>query len=53
LRLADLGLVPGAEFDVVREAPFGDPIEIALNGVRMAVRRKDAQAIWVKTLADS
>jgi ferrous iron transport protein A len=49
-RLADLGLVPGAEFEVVREAPFGDPVEIRMNGCSLALRRQDGSQIMVEAL---
>lgn len=46
-RLLELGLTPGADVEVVRRAPFGDPIEIALRGTRLCLRRADAAAFGV------
>jgi len=41
-RLLELGLTPGTVFRVVRVAPLGDPIEIALRGYRLCLRRAEA-----------
>ena len=47
-RLAELGLVPGSEIEVVRAIPLGGPIVLDRGGFRFAIRRVDAQAIEVK-----
>lgn len=49
-RLLDLGLVPGAEFEVIREAPFGDPIEIRLQGASIALRKHEGDQLTVEEL---
>lgn len=41
-RLMDMGLTVGVAFDVVRVAPFGDPVEIDLRGYRLCLRRGEA-----------
>lgn len=41
-RLQELGLTPGTVIHVVRAAPLGDPIEIALRGYRLCLRRAEA-----------
>jgi ferrous iron transport protein A len=46
-RLRELGLVPGTRIRLVRRAPFGDPIEVAVRGSRLAMRRSEAQHIRV------
>lgn len=46
-RLLELGLTPGTPVEVVRRAPFGDPIEILLRGTRLCLRRADAAAFGV------
>ena len=46
-RLADLGLVPGTRLEVLRRAPFGGPIEVALRGYRLVLRRGEAAAVCV------
>ncbi|MFZ4763637.1 MAG: FeoA family protein [Roseimicrobium sp.] len=46
-RLRELGLVPGTKVRLVRRAPFGDPIEVAVRGSRLAMRRTEARHILV------
>lgn len=47
-RLSALGCIPGIELQVTGQAPFGDPIVIQFRGTSMAIRRKDASAIYVE-----
>ena len=49
-RLMEMGLTRGAEFEVVRYAPLGDPIEIRLRGYNLSLRRAEAGAIEVDLL---
>ncbi len=44
-RLRELGLVPGATVTVIRRAPLGDPLEIAVRGSRLAMRNQEAALI--------
>lgn len=37
-RLEALGFVPGTEVIVIRRAPFGGPVELALRGYRICLR---------------
>lgn len=46
-RLMELGVVPGASIEVVKTAPFGDPIEIRVRGYSLAMRRNEADAVTV------
>lgn len=46
-RLAEMGLTEGTEFEVVKVAPLGDPIEIALRGYRLCLRRKEADGLLI------
>ncbi len=39
-KLLSLGMLPGSQFDVVRVAPFGDPIEIKTRRVSLVLRKK-------------
>jgi len=41
-RLVEMGFVPGTTVSVVAVAPLGDPMEVALRGYRLAVRRSEA-----------
>ncbi len=47
-RLSALGCIPGIELEVTGQAPFGDPIVIQFRGTSMAIRRKDAAAIFLE-----
>lgn len=49
-RLLEMGLTVGAEFEIVRFAPLGDPIEIKLRGYHLSLRRADAAGIRVTRL---
>lgn len=48
-RLLDMGLTPGTHILVRRVAPMGDPIELALRGYELTLRREDAGRITVET----
>lgn len=52
LRLLDMGLIPKTRVTVRKIAPLGDPIEIALRGYELTIRRDDARQIEVKEEAD-
>ncbi|MBE5745139.1 MAG: ferrous iron transport protein A [Clostridiales bacterium] len=41
-RLFDMGITPGAEVYLRKKAPFGDPIEIALRGYELTLRKAEA-----------
>ncbi len=50
-RMLDMGLVPGAEVLVVREAPLGDPVEFRVKGTAISMRRADASTVLVEEVA--
>lgn len=45
--LMDLGLIKGTPFEVVRVAPLGDPVEIAVRGYQLSIRREEAAIVEV------
>jgi Fe2+ transport system protein FeoA/Mn-dependent DtxR family transcriptional regulator len=47
-RLLDMGFVPGAEVNIVRRAPLGDPVEYRVKGTAVALRREDADTVLVE-----
>lgn len=49
-RLMEMGLVPGTVFQVVKVAPFGDPIEIDVRGYRLCLRRREASGIEIESV---
>jgi DtxR family Mn-dependent transcriptional regulator len=52
-RLQDLGLTPDAQVEAALENPFGDPRAFRVRGTLIALRRQQAERIWVRPLADS
>ena len=46
-RLLEMGLIPGVTVNVIKSAPFGDPIEVRLRGYSLAMRKSEADAIEV------
>jgi ferrous iron transport protein A len=46
-RLLEMGVIPGVSLKVVKNAPFGDPIEVRLRGYSLAMRRSEAEAIEI------
>lgn len=47
-RMMDMGLVPGSEVEVVRVAPLGDPVEFAVKGYSLSLRKSEAKLITVE-----
>jgi len=48
-RLLEFGFVEGARFEVLHEgAIWKDPIAIRLDDMRVALRRRDAEDVWVR-----
>lgn len=47
-RFMDMGLVSGAEVEIIRYAPLGDPIEIKVKDYFLSVRKEDAENIEVE-----
>jgi ferrous iron transport protein A len=53
-RLIELGFVEGASVEVLHEGLFGrDPIAVRVDGVTIALRRREAMAIIVTAAAES
>ena len=48
-RLADLGLIPGAEVSCLGRSPLGDPSAYLIRGAVIAIRRRDAMEVSVTT----
>lgn len=46
-KLLSLGMLPGSRFDVVRVAPFGDPIEIKTRRISLVLRKKDLDFLLI------
>ena len=53
-RLAELGFVEGAAVEVLHEGLLGrDPIAVRVDGVTIALRRREAMAVIVTPAAES
>ena len=50
-RFAEMGFVPGTRVTAMRTAPLGDPIEYAVMGSRVSIRRRDANLVIVREVA--
>ena len=48
-RLLEMGFVNGATVQVVRRAPFGDPIEFRLRGYHLSLRSEQAAHVQIAT----
>ena len=46
-RIRDMGLVPGAEVQVVGRAPLRDPVALRLKGFTLTLRNREADFISV------
>lgn len=51
LRLQEMGLTVGTEFEVAKIAPFGDTIEIRLRGYSLCLRKREADGIELELVA--
>lgn len=47
-RILDMGVVKGAEIEVVRVAPLGDPIEFLIKQYNLSLRGSEARQIQVE-----
>lgn len=48
-RLLEIGFVEGAMVEILHEGPLGgDPIAVKLDDARVALRRREAQAVLVR-----
>ncbi|MFT7560278.1 MAG: ferrous iron transport protein A [Flavobacteriales bacterium] len=47
-RLLQLGVIPGAQAEILRAAPFGDPMQVRVEGTLLSIRKCDAQNIQVE-----
>ena len=48
IRLLEMGLTPGVEFELLGIAPLGDPIEIAIRGYRLSLRKSEAARVAIE-----
>ncbi|MBQ7065111.1 MAG: ferrous iron transport protein B [Firmicutes bacterium] len=46
----DMGVIPGAELEIIKFAPMGDPVELRIHGYELTLRLDDAEKIDVDLL---
>ena len=51
-RLMEMGLSPGTDFEVLRIAPLGDPVEVKVRGYLLSLRKSEAALIKVKIASE-
>jgi ferrous iron transport protein A len=47
-RLCEMGFVEGAPVRLVRLAPFGDPLEVEIQGSHLSLRKAEAEMVLVE-----
>ena len=47
-RIMDMGITKGVELYIRKVAPLGDPMEIAVRGYELSLRRADAEMVEVE-----
>ncbi len=47
-KLLALGLLKGSVFQLTKMAPSGDPVEVAVRGSRLSLRRAEAQMLRLR-----
>lgn len=47
-RIRDMGLIPGAEVEVIGRAPLQDPVALRLTGFTLSLRNNEADYITVE-----
>ena len=50
--LVSMGLIPGTEITIARIAPLGDPIEIAVRGFALILRKNEAAVLELEALKE-
>lgn len=53
VKLMELGCLPGNSVELLRIAPFNDPIYINLSGSHLAIRRSLAQLIELEIIEET
>ena len=49
-RIRDMGLIVGADIEVVGKAPLNDPVAIRIKGSTLSLRNKEADYILVQVV---
>ena len=46
-RLSEMGIIRGTMIRLIKKNPFGGPIQIKLNDYYLAIRKEDAELIYI------
>ncbi len=49
VQLLEMGLVPGAEVEVYKIAPLGDPMVVSVSGTEVTLRKVEAAVVLIQT----
>lgn len=49
-RLLEMGMTVGSQFEVIRFAPLGDPVELRVRGYHLSIRKHEAAGIRASRL---
>lgn len=49
-RILDMGITKGVTVEVLKAAPLGDPVDIALRGYELCIRKADMANIDIEVL---
>jgi Fe2+ transport system protein A len=49
-KLFDMGMVAGADIELIRNAPLGDPMEYRIKGYHLSIRKEEARDIFINKL---
>ena len=52
-RLREMGLTDGATVEVIKVAPFGDPVEINVRGYRLCLRKRENCSLLLESIEDN
>lgn len=52
-RLSSMGLTPDTRVCIIKNAPLGDPVILSVRNYKLAIRKKDLEAITFKDIEDS
>ena len=47
-RIMDMGITKGVEVYIRKVAPLGDPVEVAVRGYELSIRKADADMIEIE-----
>ncbi len=49
VQLLEMGLIPGAQVEVYKVAPLGDPMVVSVSGTEVTLRKVEAAVVLIQT----